>query len=66
MEQIERCGWRIPEWCMSTGIPVSSFYTLEGEREPRKAILGPRRVRIIESPRDYLMRISLLTEKEAA
>jgi hypothetical protein len=65
MNEIERAGWRIQDWCMGSGIPVSSYYTLRGERAPRKVSLGARRVRIIESPKEYLERIADL-QKEAA
>jgi hypothetical protein len=50
-----RGGWTQTDWCAAVGISKPMFYVLDPA--PRVARIG-RRVIVVESPRDYLERLS--------
>lgn len=59
-----RISWNIPDWCDEVGISRATFYVIEksAEQAPRSTWIGRRRL-IIESPSDYLTRMSLGKQK---
>ena len=50
-------GLSIREWSSQVGIAASSFYLIEPSARPRQLKVG-RRVVVIESPREWLERMS--------
>ena len=52
-------GLSIKEWATQVGIASSSFYLIEPSARPRRVKVG-RRVLVVESPREWLERMSRL------
>lgn len=63
MEGNTRAAWDVPHWCDEVGISRPTFYVLDPQ--PKVARIG-RRVRVVESPTDYLNRLADLQAKAAA
>lgn len=53
---VEPAGWRKRDWCQACGIGVSTHDDLSDQLKPASVRLGRRRI-IIESPRDWLLRV---------
>jgi predicted DNA-binding transcriptional regulator AlpA len=53
----ERQLWSVAEWCHAAGISETCFYDLPEEQRPLRRRIGVRAVRILESPRDWLLRV---------
>lgn len=51
-----KAGWAIREFCEDIGISIAKFYTLTTDLKPRTVKLCGRVV-VLESPREYLVRI---------
>ncbi len=52
-----KAGFSIREWCSLVGLGVSTLYTLPSDERPHTVKLRGR-VIVIETPADYLSRIS--------
>jgi hypothetical protein len=56
-------AWSIPAWSKQQGISVPTFYCLPVR--PKTVKIGPRLVRVIESPAEYNLRVAAFQQVEA-